>query len=251
MKKKQFYLTFIQVLIFLIFVHQAAESQVLLSLIFGDKLNSDKLEFGLDGGLNYSHMSDSKGNWDSGLNLGFYFNFKLNENSWIHTGVLVKSPFGVENLSPYATGDEDVDTLMLNDGYINRKLRYFNVPVTYCHYIYRPFFLEGGIMLGLRNKAWDEFISTSTVGDRIEVKRGIKDQVKALDAGLLGGAGYKFQKGLGITLGVRYYFGLVNAHTDVYGIKHKNSNLYFFASIPIGKGKAERERAEKEELNNN
>ena len=229
----------------------SARSQVLISLILGDKLNSDELEFGLAGGLNYSDMSNSEGNWASALNLGFYFNFKMTENSWIHTGVLVKSSFGVDNLYTYYTGDEDVDSLMLNDGQVDRNLRYFNVPVSYCHYIYKPFFIEGGIMLGLRNKAWDEFITISSVGDKIVVKKNIKDQVKALDAGLIAGAGYKFQKGLGISLGVKYYFGLVNAHTDNEGIKHKNSNLYIYATIPIGKGKVERKRQEKEEEMNN
>lgn len=32
-------------------------SQVIIALLFGDKLNSDKLEFGLAGGLNQSHIT--------------------------------------------------------------------------------------------------------------------------------------------------------------------------------------------------
>jgi len=35
-----------------------AQSQVLLSLIFGDKLNSDGLKFGLKGGTNFSNISN-------------------------------------------------------------------------------------------------------------------------------------------------------------------------------------------------
>lgn len=223
-----------------------ANSQVLISLLLGDKLNSGKLEFGLDGGMNFSYMSDSKGNLARAWNLGFFFYLKTTEKSWIHTGVLVKSSFGTTNLYPYPTGDEDVDSLMFYDGEINRTIGYFNVPITYCHYFYKPFFIEGGFMLGLRNKANDAFVSKSTVGDKIEVIRDIKEQVKALDAGLLGGLGYKFQKGLGVSVGVRYYYGLVNAHTDVNGIKHKNSNIYLFVTVPIGKGRSEAKRLEKE-----
>lgn len=247
MKRKILFLSITISVLMIGFSYQTASSQVLLSLIFGDKLNSGTIEFGLDGGWNFSYMTKSEGNWDRGLNLGFYFYIKLRENSWIHTGVLVKSPFGVSNLPAYPTGDDDVDSLMLNDGEITRNLRYFNVPITYSHYIYRPFFLEGGVMLGLRNKAFDEFSASSTVGDEIIVKRDIKDQTTTLDAGLIGGAGYKFQKGLGIAVGVRYYYGLVNVHTDVYGEKHKNTNLYIYVTIPVGKGKAERKRQEKEE----
>jgi len=251
MKRIDYIKILISLLIYASLSNQAAQSQVLISLLLGDKLNSGDIEFGLDGGFNYSDMSNSEGNWARGLNLGFFFYFKLKENSWIHTGVLVKSPFGGNNLYPYPTGDEDVDSLMLTDGHINRNIRYFNVPITYCHYIYKPFFVEGGVMLGLRNKAFDEFISKSTVGDEIVVKRDIKNQVKALDAGLLAGVGYKFQKGLGIALGARYYYGLVNVHTDVNDIKHKNSNLYLFITVPVGKGRAEKKKAEKEQINNN
>jgi len=221
---------------------------VLISLIFGDKLNTGTIEFGLDGGLNFSNMSNTEGSLAVGWNLGFFFYIDLTEKSFLHTGVLVKSPFGVNNLYPYPTGDSDVDSLMLNEGTVNRRLRYFNVPITYCYYIYDGIFLEGGFMLGLKSKAYDEFVATSDVGDEIVVSRNIKDQVTPLDAGALVGTGYKLQKGLGVSLGVRYYYGFVNAHTDSFGIKHKNSNLYMFVTIPIGKGKAQRKKAEKEQL---
>jgi hypothetical protein len=36
---------------------QKANSQVLISLLLGDKLNSEKLKFGLDGGVNFATIS--------------------------------------------------------------------------------------------------------------------------------------------------------------------------------------------------
>lgn len=36
----------------LFFASASVQSQVLISSLLGDKLNSDKLEFGMDGGLN-------------------------------------------------------------------------------------------------------------------------------------------------------------------------------------------------------
>lgn len=55
----------------------SARSQVLISLIFGDKLNSPFLEFGLDGGMNFSEISglESSGT-NVGFNLGFYFDIR-------------------------------------------------------------------------------------------------------------------------------------------------------------------------------
>ena len=230
----------------LITSYRSSHSQVLISLIFGDKLNSGGVEFGLDGGINLANMSTTEGNMAHNWNLGFFFYIDLTEKSFLHTGVLVKSQWGVNNLYPYPTGDDDVDSLMVIDGTMDRMISYFNVPITYCHYIYKGFFLEGGFMLGLRSKANDEMRSKSIVDDDVIVRIDIRDQVTRLDAGLLGGIGYKFQKGLGISVGSRYYYGLVNVHTDNFGAKHSNSNLFFFVTAPIGKGKAQRKQEEKE-----
>ncbi len=56
----------------------SANSQVLISLVFGDALNSPNVEFGLDGGVNFGNIA----NLESGkslamFNLGFYFDIRL------------------------------------------------------------------------------------------------------------------------------------------------------------------------------
>jgi len=51
-----------------------ANSQVLISLLLGDKLNSEKLKFGLDGGVNFSNISKiDPSKYHAGFNLRFYF----------------------------------------------------------------------------------------------------------------------------------------------------------------------------------
>ena len=77
----------------------------------------------------------------------------------------------------------------------------------------------------------------------------IKNDFTRLDAGGLAGIGYKFRKGEGITLSVRYYHGLVDVNKSLDGTQ-QNTALYITASIPIGKGKAERKQAEKESGSN-
>jgi hypothetical protein len=42
-------------------ISQVIQGQVLLSLLFGDKLNSPTLKFGLDGGSNFSTLSNISG----------------------------------------------------------------------------------------------------------------------------------------------------------------------------------------------
>jgi hypothetical protein len=53
---------------------------VLISLLLGDKLNSGKLKFGLDGGVNFSSISNiNPSKIHTGFHLGFYFDILLKE----------------------------------------------------------------------------------------------------------------------------------------------------------------------------
>lgn len=105
-------------------------SQVLISLLLGDKLNTGKIEFGLDGGLAISSIDGlNPSAARPSFNLGFYFDIQLKNPSWmLHTGVLVKSAMGAEDIAVYPLDDVDLDNAF-NDGSVNRKLGYFNVPV--------------------------------------------------------------------------------------------------------------------------
>ena len=74
------------VVVLLLLFGYSAHSQVLISLLLGDKLNSDKIEFGLDGGVNWSQI----GNLDSSssyrtFNIGFYFDILLDEKWSVYT----------------------------------------------------------------------------------------------------------------------------------------------------------------------
>lgn len=229
----------------LAFFCQTAKSQILISLLLGDKLNSDKIEFGIDGGFNRSYLSgidEAKGL--NSFHLGFYFDFKLKENLYLNTGVRVKSNVGATNISPYSVGNDDVDTVFSN-GKVTRKIGYFYVPAHIKYRFGKQFFAMAGFQVGLRNSANDNFTNTVYDDDDVEFKYDIRDYVSRLDAGLSGGVGYKF-KGTGMNLGVTYYYGLVDIMKDSelpqYNINSKNSTFYIYVSIPIGAHKSEEER---------
>ena len=134
-----------------------SNGQVLISLLLGDKLNSDKLEFGLDGGLALTTIpAASQSGINPALHLGFYFDFKLNEKFFLHTGCIVKSPMGTTGLAPYSLNNPDLDVLLAS-GKVERTLRYYSVPVLIRYRFYQDFFFEAGPQLGLLNKAVDEF----------------------------------------------------------------------------------------------
>ena len=225
-------------LVAFLFAGYPGHSQVIISLIFGDKLNSDKIEFGLDGGLNWTTLQGlPDANSLLGFNLGFYFDFKLRNPDWmVNTGVIVKSPMGAEGLPVYSLDDAGLDSAFAG-GTVKRKIRYFNVPVMMKYQFKNHLYAKAGIQLGLRAKAFDEFINTVKDKEDLNYKLKTRDNYHPLDAGLAFGLGYRLMKGNGMNLGVQYYLGLIDVVIDDTSPNQYNRSFYVTAGIPIGKGK--------------
>src|SRR5262252_6503332 len=118
------------VILLIFFMHTSAtHSQVIIALLFGDKLNSGKMEFGLTGGLSISDISnfeDAKSK--TGFNLGLYFDIALSDKWYIHPEAVPKFPTGVSNVVPYSLGDANLDSLLQN-GNVTRKIKNIVLPV--------------------------------------------------------------------------------------------------------------------------
>jgi hypothetical protein len=227
---------------------QTLNGQVLISLLLGDKLNSDKLGFGLDGGVNFSNITNlEKSKWKTAFNLGFYFDIKIKEKLFIHTGVQVKSTLGAKGLDPYPVFDPELDWLLTTAEKVKRKIHYFNVPVLLRYTLPKHLFMEFGPQIGLRYKAYDEFTASITSKNDFKYKNDIRDQIKHLDAGLMAGFGYHLTKGRGMNFGIRYYQGFVNISKDDNSKNYWNSSVYLFASIPIGAGNANSKKTKQNE----
>jgi hypothetical protein len=215
------------------------QGQVIISLLLGDKLNSGKDEFGLEGGLSLSSQSGlDKSKALSSLSLGFYFDIKLKEPWAIHTGIIVKSNMGAAGLPVYSTGQPGVDSLFVGAS-VERKLSYFNGPAMLKYYFANHFYIEAGTQLGLLYKAFDEFSKTEN-DDELTDRRDIRKNFHPLDAGITAGLGYRLIKGNGMNIEIRYYYGLVDVVVDDSGKGVFNRSLYFTAAIPIGAGKAKK-----------
>lgn len=212
-----------------------SKTQVLISILLGDKLNTPKIEFGMVGGLNRSYLNDiSSSEGMNHFNLGFYFHFMVKNNSFISTGVLVKSNVGATGMPVYSIGNADFDTIY-KDGTLTKKISCFYVPILYHHRFNNRWYLEAGPQAGLRTKADDIFKTTSLDGD-LTYSKDVKDEYARLDFGFTGGAGYKFKKELkSMAVGVSYYYGLVNVSLNP-DVTMKNSSLNFYMKIPIGLG---------------
>ena len=215
----------------------ALNAQVLITILLGDALNTDKIEFGLIGGMNRSYIntiSEAKGL--NNFNLGFYFHILMKKNSYFSTGVLVKSNVGATGMPVYSMGDANFDAIF-QDGTLTKKISCFYVPILFHQrFNNNRWYIEAGPQLGLIHKPVDIF-ETSTLGGDAKFTLEVKDAYKSIDAGLLGGVGYKFKKEIkSVAVGINYYYGLVDV-SDNPDIKIKNSAIYFYIKIPIGVGK--------------
>ncbi|MCX7549399.1 outer membrane beta-barrel protein [Xanthomarina sp. F2636L] len=215
-----------------------AQSQVLISLLFGDKLNSEYIEFGLDGGADFSSLEGISSNMGPNFYLGFYFDMNIKKSpDWIfNTGVIVKSTMGAEDIAVYSLNNPDLDAAF-EGGSVQRKINYFNVPLVIKRKFGDRFYLGAGTMLGLRYKAHDLFTNRVIDKEDLSYKLDIKDQTTALDAGLMGSINYKLMSKMGMNINLKYYYGLVNINKNPVEGKQYNRSIYLGVGIPIGSGK--------------
>ncbi|MHA7128890.1 outer membrane beta-barrel protein [Algoriphagus namhaensis] len=220
----------------LVFFGYQAQAQVLISLLLGDKLNSEDLEFGLDGGFNWSSLNGLEGSSSlRTFNLGFYFDIRMKNQWFLNTGVLVKSRVGADQLT-------DSNLLLLGlepvgpAGEVRQVINYFYVPALVKYKFKNHIYTAFGPQIGLRNKAWVEFNSDQNgIESRIRVDN--KDDFSTLDFGLTASTGYQLQQGEGMSIGVKYYLGLADIYKPAPDLK--NSSFFLNVTIPIGKGKIE------------
>jgi len=218
-----------------------AQSQVLISLLLGDKLNSDDVEFGLETGVNWSTISElesskSLGTW----NIGFYFDIRLKNQWFLYTGVLVKSKLGNNKLT-----ENDLQllntTIYDENGDYSQRINYFLVPAFAKYKFDNHMYLEAGPQFGLMHKAWIEY-NSDIEGREARIKESNKDMIHRLEAGVSIGAGYTLLKGHGISIGAKYYFGLTDVYKDISGTK--NSSFFLKTNIPIGAGNKDKKQEE-------
>lgn len=223
-----------------------SQSQILITLLLGDKLNSDKLEFGLEGGLNFSKISGFETKtYHRDWNLGFYFNFQLSESLYLNTGVLVKSKLGVAKLS-----NNDLNTLDASiyldhndvqiEGDYSQQLNSFLVPVLAKYKFKNHIYAEAGPQFGLIYRSWIQF-NSDLDGSDIYIKEYNSHIINKIDVGLVAGLGYTLFKGTGWTIGAKYYYGFVNVYKGMSGTN--NSSFFIKMNIPIGAGEDAKEKA--------
>jgi hypothetical protein len=230
----------ILLLLFFLLLSGTSNAQIIIALLFGDALNTEKIEFGVTGGLNRSNFNgykDSEGL--NNFNVGLYFHLMLSENSFISTGALLKSNVGATGMPTYTTGDAGFDALF-REATLTTKVNVIYLPVMFQQRIQGRIILEGGIQPGIRTRVFDYFDLESN-GGNLEFKKNVSDDFTRLDFGFVGGMGYKLKNDLkSMSVGILYYQGIVDVKKTTDAVVN-NSSLNIYLRIPIGSGSTDRD----------
>jgi hypothetical protein len=223
-------------IVLLISLSQTGRSQILISILFGDKLNSGKMEFGLMVSPTLCNITDIDAKYRTGLALGLYLNLKITDRFFFHPEAIPKSALGANKLAPYPSGDTTLDRLFA-DGSVQRKIKAISVPLLCRYRIGGLWFIEAGPQIDWMLKTTDEFKTKANGGD-LSFSKEISDQFTRFDVGLAGGLVYKFKSTNSMSLGIRYFYGLTDIIKTSSGSQH-NSAWLLNVYIPVGAGKAE------------
>ena len=219
-------------------MYMPVRSQVLIALVFGEKLQSETLTFGLNVTPTFSTISSLGGGVKRGLGLGLYFDIKLSKDFFLHPEALPKSSFGTEDLPAYSTGIDSLDTFF-SSGSIQRNARTISLPLLCRYRIKGLLFAELGPQIDWILKVKDTY-QTDVNGDEVTYTTDVSEQFTRFDVGIAGGIHCKLKKDKGMGLGLRYFHGLtdiMNGHQR----KQVNQALYLNIMIPVGTGKAAEE----------
>jgi len=215
----------------LVSIINTSQAQILISLLLGDKLNTGKIEFGLEGGMNISSINQLETNKSMrAFNLGFYFDIKL-KNQWeLATGCLVKAKHGADELTNADLKDLNADTISGGGNYTLHH-GYFMVPILLKYKFHNRIYLEAGTRLSLLNKAWVQYDYEENKNEA-KVKQYNRDGISRLDAGAEIGIGYRLAEINSMSFGIRYYYGLVDVFQNKSG--SNNQAIFLLVKIPIG-----------------
>lgn len=225
-------------LLLLIFLALPGRSQVLLALLFGDKLQSERVSFGLNLGMNSTTLTNiSEADWQHKFMLGMYFDIKLkNNDAWsIHPGVDIKNTFGARHINPYLIGIPELDTLLASST-ISRQLKLIYVPVTMRYTTKAGFGFEGGFQIGVLTRADDFFNQSDLNTKKDELIYSVKNSKSyhRFDFAWRGGVFYKIQKGKGVFINVNFQYGMVDMPKVNAGSPIRNMGIQWNVSIPVG-----------------
>ncbi len=209
----------------------------LLVLIFGDKAASENFHFSLKAGVNYSIITNvEEGNNRFGFNFGLVNNIKLSEKFSLLPEFIALSPRGVKDIPTLSTGIPELDDLLGNPEFTDRKLSYIDVPVLVKYHINDRWSVSAGPQISFLVSATDVYRSSPIEGITLKTELDIKDAVNNIDLAAVIDLTFVVSKpvnGKGFNLFARYGLGFIDILKENEGDPFHNSTFQFGATFPF------------------
>ncbi len=190
-----------------------ADSQVLIGLLFGDKLNKGPIEFGLDLIINRSMTTIDNGSEpNSRLGFGLYMDYKFSNNLILSGSLFFASPKGEKNFNDKDPLYNLTDSLWVGSNTL-RELNYFEFPVMIEYRAYDRIGLGVGGYISYMTNAHDYYELSTDDGD-ITHRRSIMSNLNRLDYGVMAGLHYHFDGEPGSQIQLTYTRGLAELLKD-------------------------------------
>lgn len=207
--------------------------QVLIALLFGDKLQTETFEFGIRAGVNGTTLSGLNNvTLKPGLAFGMYGTKFLSERFAIQPEAAFLAPRGGRDLDFNRSGFAPIDSL-LEGKTATRSLAYVEIPIIAKYYITEKISIGAGPQVGWLRSGSDRVVATLTNGDEITRTTDVRDAHNKWDYGLTFGLDYRLGKRK-MHFTARGYYGATDLLKDNPGETVRNTGFNFSIGIPVG-----------------
>ncbi len=209
-------------------------SQVLISMLLGDKVSSEKFHLELNVGANISNLSElGSTEWTPGFMMGIGGEWRFAGNFFLQPELVPFYTTGANNLSGSLVDlPPEVDEL-ITEKQIGRTLKYFSIPILIKYgAMNRQLHIGAGPQFGFLTSANERY--DAVINNSITINENIKDAINSTDIGIVFNLSYKFKPTYGTGINLRYYLGLTDTIKDNSGDAVLNQVFSIFVSVAIG-----------------
>jgi hypothetical protein len=215
---------------------QQAQGQVLLAILFGDKLSTENFQLGIKLDAAFTNLSEVEGAaYRRGWAFGAFGEINLSDKWSLQPELSMTAPGGAQEFLGSPPGDPELDEVF-EDVLVTRKMAYTNLSFL-VKYKAGRFGIGFGPQMGYLRKAEDVYEGKATgVGDFTLTKNVIDDHGR-FDFGLTANIEYFLspeKKMLSPRIHITPYFGLKDTLEDNSGNAVKNFSIQVGLGIPVG-----------------
>jgi len=222
--------------IFCLSISIQTQSQALIALLFGKKINIPDLVVGIQLGGNLSFQTNSS--YDdprASFAFGAYSNFKFHPRWHLNTFMTFKSNRGMIGLDTSYTIYRPLDST-LQDVRFDRKLTYMDLNPEFQYAVTESFYIGIGPVISLLIKARDYYHNEGE--KKTQNEYNIYKQMNLFDVGISVDLQYTFGKGEGLSINLKYIQGFLNPYKHGVNPPAMSSFLNLGVGIPMtGRGK--------------